>query len=556
MRSALHCHCLKPPKSSDSYPDLTDSDPSFTFEIDKYQKLKDIRDHPARERRRSSAIPRHLSIAEDQILERVCYETEEEPEVGADVLSRNKRKEFVRRLSVKIFREETEVDHMDGHHNGHHNDPSDIQEQFEEEEYEYNENSYGEFAHPNPKVEVSVTSHNSVTGRRSTAYGIRQSHRVSRKDFSNNDRLREFVDETINGTNVQMLEGGPNDKIKPANSILRSLSAVKSGLSNMMAPDSVGQELKKSSHSIQNQTKYGVGAALTADNYKARSETSMTNIPTPRLTRNSDAEIHYDDYENDQAWFIAAKRLEKFRNNSISSCTKPMIMPDTIVDNSNKENWVNLHKTIPKTIGTLEIDQNKRSKMGLVMGQRETQNELMQPMTKIDEKDSQAEPEKSNQGYNPDESESAYKEGYNNDFLENNPGSSMDEANDFAMYSKQAEGRRESIAMTDLNSFNQTTLTGSSQYPLPGTRIDITKGGTYTTTRSANNLISQEEFLYEVSQARKKLNDKLKKDKAERDAVEEKFVSVERRSQGNRDSRGSRNSKTRTNSMGRRSNLE
>ena len=59
------------------------------------------------------------------------------------------------------------------------------------------------------------------------------------------------------------------------------------------------------------------------------------------------------DYENDQAWYIAAKRLEKFRSNSISSSTKAIIQPDTIVDSKNKANWENLQKSVPKTIGTL-----------------------------------------------------------------------------------------------------------------------------------------------------------------------------------------------------------
>ena len=123
-----------------------------------------------------------------------------------------------------------------------------------------------------------------------------------------------------------------------------------------------------------------------------------------------------------------------------------------------------------------------------------------------------------------------------------------DEAEEFTMYTKQAEGRRESVAIAELSSLNQTTLSGSSQYPLPGTRIDVNKGGTYTTTRSANNLISPEEFLNEVSNTRRKLSEKLKRDKAQADVMEkdvssrrdrQRASSSNRRNSGNRNSRAS-----------------
>ena len=58
-----------------------------------------IRDHPARQRRRSSQVPSTTAIVEDHFLEQLCHENKQEPDLPADRLSRSDRKTIVRKMS-------------------------------------------------------------------------------------------------------------------------------------------------------------------------------------------------------------------------------------------------------------------------------------------------------------------------------------------------------------------------------------------------------------------------------------------------------------------------
>lgn len=53
--------------------------------------------------------------------------------------------------------------------------------------------------------------------------------------------------------------------------------------------------------------------------------------------------------------------------------------------------------------------------------------------------------------------------------------------------------------------FNNLSYQGHSSYPLPGTTAEVTRGGTFTTSRSANNLISINEFKSDILQSVKQI---------------------------------------------------
>lgn len=503
------CECINPKRGrKDPYDEEDDElygnsdDEHEVMEVDKYQKLKDIRDHPARERRRSSAIPRHLSIAEDQILERVCYETEEEPSVGADVLSRNKRKEFIRRLSVKILQEPGP------------DDMNTIDENWSENRQTSN---------------LSPETQSNFTPRKSN-YGGRMSSRVSKNNFKNADAIREYVDSTIHGTNVALLEGSRTSIAHDMRHSCVPHGHVRTP-SNVPCEDYHGQEDYLGGGGPAQSENRGAILAPTSNNLfpepksrkhslkslKSSNSLRPNDLKSQIFSKHSDSdsdEALADDYEkdNDQAWYIAAKRLEKFRNNSISSCTKPIIQPDTIVDSSNKENWVTLHSSVPKTIGKLPSATATDPTDLHYYANSHGQGNKIDQIPSSDVFDATKSPEKRDTQYTVNEE--MYDFGPEREFDTDAGPENFTGTEDFVMYTKQAEGRMESVAISELTNINQTTLTGNSQYPLPGTRIDVQKGGTYTTTRSANNLVSQEEFLFEVDQMRKKMfKEKLKQEK-------------------------------------------
>ena len=96
--SLSHLNLSVNPASHHSFFDDEDEDTNHQ-DPEHFSNLILIRDHPARIRRRSSAVPGTAAIIEDGVLEEVCQVTGEEPEQPADKMSRADRKHFVRRLS-------------------------------------------------------------------------------------------------------------------------------------------------------------------------------------------------------------------------------------------------------------------------------------------------------------------------------------------------------------------------------------------------------------------------------------------------------------------------
>jgi len=76
---------------------------------------------------------------------------------------------------------------------------------------------------------------------------------------------------------------------------------------------------------------------------------------------------------------------------------------------------------------------------------------------------------------------------------------------------RQSQVRRSSICSRAKTEAPKPTANGVSAYPLPGSNIPTQIGGTFNTTKSANNLISEEDILNEIAAARRESIANLKK---------------------------------------------
>jgi len=72
-------------------------------EGEKEANLVSIRDHVARVRRRLSSVPTTDRIVEDPLLEELSKDMDQEPDQAVDMLGKEGRKKFMRRLSVQVL---------------------------------------------------------------------------------------------------------------------------------------------------------------------------------------------------------------------------------------------------------------------------------------------------------------------------------------------------------------------------------------------------------------------------------------------------------------------
>ena len=75
-------------------------------------ELLAIKDHPDRNRRRSSVAPSQPTIKEEQILEDFCRSTEIEPDLPADGMDKNEAHKLVNKLSTLVIGDKKSEDHL------------------------------------------------------------------------------------------------------------------------------------------------------------------------------------------------------------------------------------------------------------------------------------------------------------------------------------------------------------------------------------------------------------------------------------------------------------